>query len=69
MYCLLLADTSDRNSRDGFGGWYGSRGSQDSGRGWDQDRDRDRDRDLYNYSKLHLVGEGFGITDLLKSML
>ncbi|XP_042875795.1 ATP-dependent RNA helicase DDX3X-like isoform X2 [Penaeus japonicus] len=45
------APPPDRNSRDGFGGWYGSRGSQDSGRGWDQDRDRDRDRDLYNYSK------------------
>ncbi|XP_071522287.1 ATP-dependent RNA helicase DDX3X-like [Panulirus ornatus] len=46
-------DTSDRNSRDGFGSWYGSRGSQNSGRSWDQDRDRDhfgsrdKDRDLF----------------------
>ncbi|XP_064097392.1 ATP-dependent RNA helicase DDX3X-like isoform X2 [Macrobrachium nipponense] len=32
-------DTSDRNSRDGFSGSYGSRAPQDSGRGWDQDRD------------------------------
>lgn len=49
-------DTSDRNSRDGFGSWYGSRGSQNSGRSWDQDRDRDhfgsrdKDRDLFGSS-------------------
>ncbi|XP_045598103.1 ATP-dependent RNA helicase DDX3X isoform X4 [Procambarus clarkii] len=35
-------DTSDRNSRDGFGSWYGPRGFQNTGRGWDQDRDRDQ---------------------------
>ncbi|XP_042232303.1 ATP-dependent RNA helicase DDX3X-like isoform X3 [Homarus americanus] len=35
-------DTSDRNSRDGFGSWYGSRSFQNTGRTWDQERDRDQ---------------------------
>lgn len=43
-------DTSDRNSRDGFGSWYAPRSFQNSGRSWDQDRDRDRDRDQFGSS-------------------